>query len=53
MEKKEQGQKSQVRKPFQKPRLRIYGRISALTQATSRGKFFDGAPHKQPHKTGG
>ena len=39
MEKKEQ--QPQVRKPFRKPRLRSYGRIIAITQASHGGRRFD------------
>jgi hypothetical protein len=33
MEKEKKEQPSRARKPFRKPRLRIYGHISAITQA--------------------
>ena len=40
-----------VRKPFQKPRLHIYGHISTITQTHSPGTHSDGAAN-HPHRTG-
>jgi hypothetical protein len=49
----ENDRQSQVRKPFRKPHLRIYGHISAITQARNVMGPDDHNPNQGtvPHKT--
>jgi hypothetical protein len=49
-EKKDQRQ-SQVRKPFLKPRLRIYGNISTITQSANPGSVMDHVPTQSGMRT--
>jgi hypothetical protein len=39
------------RKPYQKPRLQVYGDLSAITQARTTAGTSDGASHPNKHFT--
>jgi hypothetical protein len=52
MEKEKIEQQSQARKPFQKPSLRIYGRISAITQLGGNGQAEDNPNKALMNRTG-
>jgi len=39
------------RKPYQKPRLQVYGDINTITQAKATGGLSDGSGHPNKHFT--
>jgi hypothetical protein len=53
LDKKTKEHQSQVRKPFWKPRLQIYGHISAITQTSMTPMASDGGTASGFRKTAG
>ncbi len=51
-EKKKERQ-PQIRKPFEKPRLHIYGNVRTLTKASFNSKGHSDGGHLIAHKTAG